>query len=343
MADWAYALGQPFFFGKIKVEPQDFVVLEQMPVIPSGEGEHVWLKLRKVKTNTEQLAKQLAKHANVPYRSVSYSGRKDYQAVTEQWFSVWMPGVTDPDWSALNSDQITLLEHSRHDRKLRLATHNANQFKIRVRDINGDRDKLEERWQNLIQHGVPNYFGEQRFGRNASNLDKAEALLSGQIKVRDRAQRSLLLSSARSWLFNECLSARVEQKSWLHLHFGEPVLLDGSASFFKAGDSSSEDAELASRLQTGDIHPSSPLWGDVKDTQVCDFKLLHKQEKAIIERYPALMEGLKAARLGYDRRATRSLPKDATMSFDDSDLLVEFSLPSGQFATSVLRELITQI
>ncbi|MFX6119203.1 tRNA pseudouridine(13) synthase TruD, partial [Acinetobacter baumannii] len=66
-------------------------------------------------------------------------------------------------------------------------------------------------------------------------------------------QRSLLLSAARSALFNRVLAARVEQGNWDQPLDGEVWMLDGSRSVF--GPEPYTDV-LAERLARFDIHPS---------------------------------------------------------------------------------------
>ena len=100
----AYAQQKPVVSGDLKVAPDDFIVTELMDVIPSGEGEHYWLDISKTKCNTEQVAKQLARFANVAYRDVGYSGLKDFFAQTRQWFSVWKPKGGVPAWSEFTMD-----------------------------------------------------------------------------------------------------------------------------------------------------------------------------------------------------------------------------------------------
>lgn len=342
MAKWKFAYGQPLINGVIKDRPDDFQVVEQMPIKPSGAGEHVWLKLRKTQLSTEYLAKQLARLAGVTQRAVSYSGRKDFQAITEQWFSVWMPGQQEPDWRLLENEKITLLEAHRHDRKLRIGTHTHNKFNIRVRRVKGDLEAFAARCESISNQGVPNYFGVQRFGRQCQNLVQVTAMFNGKRKRRDKNQRGILLSSARSWLFNECLSARVDQQSWDQLHAGEPAILAGSESHFNAQRSSSECGDLSARLEAADIHPSAPLVGVWGEKDVAKFIDLHNQERAVFTRYPVLFDGLVSARLQYGRRATRCLPADLSVNFEDDSVTLEFTLNKGQFATSVMRELVQQ-
>ena len=344
----AYAYGEPVVAGFIKGAPEDFIVTEVMDVEPTGEGEHVWLWIRKTKQNTDQVAKQLARFCGLAYRDVSYSGLKDFFAVTDQWFSVWLPRTQLPDWSGFSMQGVDILKSTRHQRKIKRGTHRANQFSIKVTGLNQIEDiqQIEQRLQLIQQQGVPNYFGSQRFGRGARNIEKAQSMFSGQIKVKDRNLRGIFLSAARSWLFNQILSERINNDSWQTLYSGEPANLDGSASVFSGikdseGESEQSIALQDQRLRDLDIHPTAPMWGDAKPQVFESYPELHEFESTIIASYSELVSGLIAARLDYQRRATRMRVRDFSWKMEGQQLCLNFCLSKGQYATSVLRELVS--
>ncbi|NNG14267.1 MAG: tRNA pseudouridine(13) synthase TruD, partial [Gammaproteobacteria bacterium] len=134
----AYAHGNPLSTGIIRQRPEDFIVDELASVEFTGEGEHVCLHIRKRGLNTEDIARQLATLAGIKRRDVSFAGLKDRHAVTTQWFSVYLPGVSDPDWQSLNSDDVQILEVIRNARKLRRGTLTGNRFQITVREFDVD-------------------------------------------------------------------------------------------------------------------------------------------------------------------------------------------------------------
>ncbi|NND00136.1 MAG: tRNA pseudouridine(13) synthase TruD, partial [Gammaproteobacteria bacterium] len=276
LSNWSYAHGRPVVSGRIKVVPEDFRVYEQMDIEPSGEGEHIWLRLVKCRQNTHQVARQLASFCGVAERDVGYSGQKDFFAVTEQWFSIWLPGSEHPDWDKFAMDGVNIIQSRRHHRKIKRGTHRANSFCIIIRDLSTTAGPFQEllnaRMETIQRCGVPNYFGPQRFGRSADNMRQARQLLNGSKKVKNRNLRSLLLSAARSWLFNAILSERVRLGSWQSLYQGEPANLDGTGSFFSAELSAQE----ASRLQVLDIHPTAPLWGKVSASKPVACPELHE-------------------------------------------------------------------
>lgn len=205
--------------------PEDFRVDEILGFDPDGEGEHLLLKIQKRNQNTADVARTLARHAGVKIRDVGYGGLKDRNAVTTQWFSVWLPGKADPDWSAIAGEHLKILDSQRHHRKLQRGALRGNRFVIVLRDVafpqQLDAGALEQQLAVIKQQGVPNYFGEQRFGREGRNLASATAMFDG-VRIKDKHLRSLYLSAARSFLFNEVLAARITAANWNQVLPGEP-------------------------------------------------------------------------------------------------------------------------
>ena len=331
-ASLPYATGKPALSGLLRQQLDSFQVEEVLGFEPEGEGEHVFLFIEKRGLNTEQVVQQLARLAGLPLRQISYSGMKDRNAVTRQWFSVHLPGIDTVDFSQLNSTQLTVLRQRRHLRKLRRGVHQGNQFTICLSEIEGDRDACDRSLQRLSQQGFPNYFGEQRFGRGGQNLHSAEALFAGTFKPKKHL-RGIYLSAARAYLFNEILSQRVRQGNWNSSLEGELLILNGSNSVFAAG---TED--LSQRLCSGDIHPSGALFGEPSKLQAGGE--VAKLETEVLSGYPQLTAGLTRMGLKAERRALRTLPQGLSASWGPHNLTLTFTLPSGTFATALLREMI---
>ncbi|MCP3882514.1 MAG: tRNA pseudouridine(13) synthase TruD [Sulfitobacter sp.] len=230
-----YAFGGPVGRGVIRSSTEDFKVDEILGFEPDGDGEHVLLHLRKRQTNTIWLAGQIAKLAKVPKRDVSYAGLKDRHAVTSQWFSVRLASQPEPDWRGLESSQIELLRAERHRRKLRIGALRGNRFQLLIRELNADTTSLQQRLQQIKTAGMPNYFGEQRFGHDYGNLVQANALFERRLGKIERKLRGLLISTARSQLFNEVLAARIERESWNRPLGGDYVKLAGVVDGGKLG------------------------------------------------------------------------------------------------------------
>ncbi|MEM9253904.1 MAG: tRNA pseudouridine(13) synthase TruD [Pseudomonadota bacterium] len=318
---------------RIRRVPEDFRVSEELGFEPEGEGEHAFLLLEKRLLNTIDVQQLLSRYSGVSLSDVGYSGLKDRNAVTRQWFSVALAGREEPDWSALAGSQpgLTLVRHTRHRRKLRRGVHRANRFRLVLRQVDGDPQALESRLQRLRSGGAPNYFGPQRFGRAGATLKQAYRWLSDGQSPRRRL-RGLYLSALRADLFNRLLAAQVEAGEWNRVSAGSVCMLAGSRSHFVCRD---VDETLRARLTAGDIHPGLPLWGRDKEGVTCDpFGSDAQFERgvcAFLEHNGMVLEW----------RAARLVPDDFSWQFcDDDHLQLDFVLGAGSYATALLAELV---
>lgn len=322
--------------GDYRATPEDFLVEEVLGFAPDGEGEHLWLFIEKRDQTTAMVARNLARLCGVSPREVGFSGMKDRVAVTRQWLSVQLPGREAPAgvFDALGEQGVRVLEQARHSRKLKRGVHRGNRFRLRLAGAVMDAPGLEARWEWLCRHGVPNYFGPQRFGPQGRNLWRArEALARGWRKRDDRD--GMLLSAARSHLFNELLAARIRGGTWATPLPGEVVMLDGTASQFSVD---TPDSELLDRARRLDLHPTGVLWGSGGSVASGEALAL---EQNLIARYPALCQGLERAGVRLARRPFRTTLMDAALERSEQAIWLSFVLPRGAFATAVLRELIT--
>ncbi|MEQ6889956.1 tRNA pseudouridine(13) synthase TruD [Halomonas sp. CS7] len=325
--------------GDYRAAPEDFRVEELLDFAPEGEGEHLWLYIEKRDLTTAMVARELARLCEVSPRVVGYAGMKDRVAVTRQWLSVQLPGREAPEGlvEQLAERGIRVLEQARHPRKLKRGVHRANRFALRLTGAAMTDAGFAARWERLCREGVANYFGPQRFGTHGRNLQRARAVLARGWRKRDDRD-GMLLSAARSFLFNELLAARIRDGSWATPLPGEVVMLDGSASQFGvAPDDPEALAELSERAARLDLHPAGALWG-VGDSRAAGEAGAH--EAAVVARYPGLCGGLERAGVRLARRALRLRLGDAELTRGDDALWLSFSLPRGAFATAVLRELI---
>ncbi|WP_127470034.1 tRNA pseudouridine(13) synthase TruD [Thiomicrorhabdus aquaedulcis] len=353
----AYAYGVPLVQGVYKVLPEDFRVEEQIGYPLSGDGEHLWCWVEKTGENTDWVLQQLAKWANVPSSRVGVAGQKDRHAVTRQWFSIQLPGLVNPDFAAFNVPNVRILKWLRHGRKLQTGGLSGNKFTLVVRDVqNHVQDDTQDdvqgsaqsnvvKVQNLLdtrlaciaQHGVPNYFGEQRFGHFGHNLKQAQRLFAGELTRVKPNQKSLYLSAVRSQLFNLMLSERVADGSWNQLLAGDVLQLEGSNKWFLEDGS----ANLAQRMLDLDVHPTGLLASDGVSQAEHSVKVL---EERVCAQYPDWIKGLTQLGLKSDRRALRVKPLDFSWHWlptPDKNLMlqVSFTLRPGSYATMVLREI----
>ncbi|MBP3984851.1 tRNA pseudouridine(13) synthase TruD [Pseudoxanthomonas helianthi] len=328
------AFGATVLTAQVRTAPEDFFVDELPAFEPTGEGEHLLLTIEKRGLNTAFVAKELARWAGIPEMGVSYAGLKDRHAVTRQRFSVHLPKKIAPDVATLQVEGLKILETTWHNRKLPRGALAGNRFVLALRHVEGDREAIESRLAQVAARGVPNWFGEQRFGHGGGNIAKALAMFGGRRVKRD--ERSILLSSARSELFNRVLTARVDAGKWDQPLDGEVWMLDGSRSVF--GPEPWSD-ELARRLADFDIHPSGPLWGagELRSTDECARVEMGAMSDDVSLR---LRAGLEAADMKQERRALRLKVAELTWEWlDATTLRLSFALPPGTYATAVLHEL----
>ncbi len=334
MSDFPRAHGAPVLRAVIRSTPEDFFVEELPGFEPTGEGEHLLLTVEKRGMNTAFVARRLAEWAGVAEVAVGYAGLKDRHAVTRQRFSVQLPGRKAPDVSALQGDDLKVLDAVRHSRKLPRGALAGNRFVLVLRQVQGDPDAIEGRLRRIAEDGVPNRFGEQRFGREGGNVQAALTMFGGRRVGRE--QRSLLLSAARSELFNRVLSARVLDGTWNTGCEGEVWMLDGSRSVF--GPEPWSNA-LAERLARFDVHPSGPLWGagELRSRDAC----AGTETEALADDLALrLRKGLERAGLKQERRALRLRPQALEWNWcGDGALRLVFGLPAGTYATALLAEL----
>lgn len=306
--DFPRAYGPLNASASFREQPEDFKVDEDLGFQPSGVGEHVFLQVLKRGENTAWVAEKIAELARVALNDVGYCGRKDRHAVTTQWFSVYLPKGVEPDWSQLNSDSIYVISVARHQCKLRRGDHRQNYFVIRLRAVEtDDRQLLQEKIDKVLSQGVPNYFGEQRFGFGGNNLVEAEAILVAGKRYRDKQKRGLMLSAGRSYLFNQVLAARVVAGNWTDLLAGDPAQ-----------------------------KPSGPLWGRGRSLAA---EALLEFEQAVLANWLSWCDGLEHAGLSQERRLLQLIPSQASWRWIDNDLELSFALEAGEFATAILREL----
>ncbi|MEZ8147354.1 tRNA pseudouridine(13) synthase TruD [Enterovibrio norvegicus] len=336
MHSLAYQHGKPSATGRLKAQPEHFFVSETLDFTPASHGEHFLVRIRKIGENTKYVANELAKACGVKSRDVSWAGLKDRHAVTEQWFSVHLPGQDDPDLTEFvdtHEGVDAILETTRHDKKLRPGDLIGNRFSLVITDFTGDA-AIDARLSNIRDKGVPNYFGSQRFGRNGNNVVSAREWGQDKFRVRDKSKRSFYLSAARSYMFNQVLSARIEQ-GMTHTPMRGDMLIDNTEHLKLVLDTD-KATEL---LEKGHWLISGPMTGDNALPTEADAR---KFEQNIIDQEPDLLAVIRSNRMRHDRRALMLFPQDMEWTCEKDTLTVSFSLPAGSFATAVMREVIEE-
>jgi tRNA pseudouridine13 synthase len=326
------AHGVPLCTGRLRTEPEDFLVEEQLGFEPSGAGQHVLLKVRKRAANTQWIARELSRVCGCRQNEVGYAGLKDRHAVATQWFTVPQSRLSPEDWVGVRSGEYEVLEAHRHSRKLPRGALAGNRFVIRIRDTAVDDAPLASRLGAIEARGVPNYFGPQRFGRGGSNLKR----MSEEVRALAPAERGFILSAARSLVFNAVLAGRIGDGSWERLEPGDLANLDGRASHFRV---EAADEELAARSARLDIHPTGPLWG--RGAPPSGGRVLELEQR-IAAGLPAACELVVRAGMDQERRSLRLAVRDLRWRRDADtahSIVLEFRLSRGAYATAVLREM----
>ncbi|MEZ9921664.1 tRNA pseudouridine(13) synthase TruD [Vibrio breoganii] len=315
LSNLAYQHGKPTAKAKLKAKAEHFVVKEDLGFELLGTGEHLMLRVRKTGENTSFVANELAKFCGVKSKDVSWAGLKDRHAVTEQWLSVHFPKNDDLDFALFTKmhPSVEILEITRHNKKLRPGDLKGNFFELTLSEVT-DVMAVEARLQAILESGVPNYFGAQRFGNNGNNLDEARRWGRDNVRTRNQNKRSLYLSTARSWIFNQIVSERLNQECF------DSVV---------AGDVLSESGEITAALAGDNALPTS-------DTAL-------EIEQAAVDAEPDLMALIRGNRMRHDRRAIKLLPEQLSWESSNDEVVVKFWLDSGCFATSIMREVIEEI
>lgn len=329
-----YAWGKPKATAQLKTQTEDFIVEEELVFSPTGIGEHVFLFIEKQEQNTAWVARQIAIETGISKSKISYAGLKDRHGITRQWFSIHAPGKKPAEVFASEIRNIpgsTVLRTLRHTKKLQRGALKGNRFTIRLRQHEGDKKETESRLHLLAEKGVPNYFGHQRFGHHNNNIPAALAMFREERKV-GRAERSILLSAARSLIFNAILAERVKNNTWNQYQPDDVLTFRSSQSLIFPDK---QDESIPERFQKQELLLTAPLWGK---GEISSTHAVKKLEIHIASLSPELCQGLEEAGMHQERRAIQLLPNNLEWQWDSDDLLLQFSLRKGSYATTLLRE-----
>jgi tRNA pseudouridine13 synthase len=320
--------------GKIRDQPQDFQVEEVPAYAPEGHGEHLFVRFQKTDLNTPEAVRRIAEALGVDAREAGWAGLKDRRAVTSQWASFHRADADAARKLALPG--IEILEAARHPHKIRTGHLRSNRFVIRIREAQPHLAMAGQVLDQLTRHGTPNYYGEQRFGHDRSNLTRARAwLLEGGPPPRDRFQRKLIASTLQSEIFNRWLAARVRAGVLDRALPGDLMRKEDSGGLFVASDAD----EANERMQRWEISPTGPMLGAKMRWPEGDAE---RVERALCESW-----GLDATRLEQlrtllpgTRRVARVRPTDVLLREYPEGIELAFTLPKGAYATVILRELL---
>ncbi|MEW5739972.1 MAG: tRNA pseudouridine(13) synthase TruD [Myxococcota bacterium] len=325
--------GVPGCGGIFKATPEDFVVEELPAYEASGEGEHLFLWVEKRGRSTQDVAKALARALGVPEKDVSWAGLKDRQAVARQLLSVpakkaegLVPTLALPG--------VSVLWAKRHRNKLKAGHLKGNRFWLTLRgvkDVGAARAALDV----LRRRGVPNFFGDQRFGVAGDNAEKGKAILLAGGRHRDRFERKLFLSAYQSALFNRVLAARLEADTFTTALAGDVLKKHATGGEFVCEAPEVDQA----RVDAFEVSPTGPLFGPEMRSPSGAAAALEAQ----VLTADGVTAELFASGGGETAGARRFLriPLDAALQDEGGGVVrLELTLPAGSYATVVLRELL---
>ena len=322
--------------GVFKASPEDFEVEEIPAYEPAGavvgESEHLFVWIEKRGRSTQDVAKALARHCGLQERDVSWAGLKDRQAVTRQYLCAPAAKV-EPKLESFAMEGVTVLRSARHRNKLKTGHLKGNRFTLVLREL-ARPEVISETLALLQRLGVPNYFGEQRFGLGGDNAARGKAILEAGGRHRDRFERKLFLSAYQSDLFNRVLAARVEAETLATALTGDVLKKHETGGEFVCADAAVDQPRVAAF----EVSPTGPLFGpkmrrpegevDAAESRVLEDE---KIDRALFERGGDETQGA--------RRLLRIPLVGAQVEVERTVARLRFELPAGSYATVVLREL----
>lgn len=336
---------QPGIGGTLRASVDHFVV-EELPLYePAGEGQHLYVNLTKSGLTTKELQSGLARLLGINPNEIGFAGLKDKHARTTQTFSLPVSyqvsqqgdaGIATLVAQITDGLPITVNWARYHRNKLKPGHLLGNRFQITVTDLTLPMEEAVTRAEKIAgelqRRGLPNFFGDQRFGHEGANVDKGLALLQEKRRERNPWLRKFLISSYQSYLCNRYLARRLALDAFDHLWLGDVAKKYATGGMFDVVDLAAEQVRYAAQ----EIAFTAPLFGAKM--------WVAKEEAALIENAVLAEAELpgqvwQKAKVDGTRRLGRLLLPDLQIEQQTGDkLLFRFSLPKGAFATVVLRE-----
>jgi tRNA pseudouridine13 synthase len=318
--------------GRFKQTPEDFEVEEVPAYAASGEGEHLFLWVEKRGVSTPEAAKRLSRHLGLTDRDVSWAGLKDKQAVTRQLLCV--PARVEGTIALFADPEVRVLWAKRHRNKLKTGHLDGNIFTLKVVEVT-DADAFRAAFERLRAGGVPNFFGEQRFGAAGQNAAQGKKLLQKGGKGGNRFERKLFLSAYQSLLFNRALDRRIAAGTFSKALVGDVLKKHETGGEFVCADAAVDQP----RVEAFEVSPTGPLFGPK----------MRQAEGEIGAAEQALLDEEKIDLALFDagggetqgaRRFFRVRLGEPSLELEGGVAKLKFMLPAGSYATVVLDELV---
>lgn len=334
----------PGIGGRMRAELEDFQVEEVPAYLPCGEGDHIYAWVEKRGMTTAVLIREMAKALDIRDSDIGAAGMKDKFAVTTQMLSL-PPPLTPEQVMALRIEGASIKTAARHGNKLRTGHLKGNRFVLRVRDLDCPAAEAAERTQAILQRlakspGAANWYGAQRFGRAGDNAKVGKALVTrtktGGKTPRGR-QRRLYISAYQSQLFNDLLESRLRDDLYATVLDGDVLQKRDSGGMFVSDDKAEDQA----RFDKGELSLTGPMFGHKMKSPRTDSEA-EERESSVLAR-----EGIELGSFAHlsklangTRRAFSVVLEDAEAAAMDESVEVRFTLPSGSYATAIMREII---
>ena len=312
----------------------DFLVDEQLPYTPSGDGEHLFVRVEKRGIDTFEVTRRFAAVWGIKADDVGVAGLKDRWAVARQWISIPVVADVEARLGALDSDEtLAILEVSRHTNKLRRGHVARNHFTVSLRNVGPEGlARARATLAMLKEIGVPNTFGRQRFGRDGDNA------LRGLTRLRQPKSRNrlggLMISALQSAVFNRVLARRIDEGALRTALAGDVMQKHDTGGLFDVQSPADEQP----RVDAVAISPTGPIVGK---RMRAPSGVVAEQEAEALAACQLNHEDL--PRFGRGTRRPLRIPCDPDAqveAVDGTTLRVAFSLPSGSYATVLLDELV---
>lgn len=353
--------------GEFKDAPEDFIVQEQPAYLPEGDGEHLYLWLEKRDVSASWLERQLERHLGVPRREIGVAGLKDRGAITRQWVSVPARLVAKQlggSWEGVVgplTDQITILEAKLHRNKLRRGHLRGNHFQIALRQLPQDLDdasinqRVERKLAWLAEHGMPNYFGPQRFGRQGNTLRLGLGLLRQDEQIsrqisKDRLLKRLAANAVQSAHFNAVLASRLTRGDVHSPNVGDVLKKRDSGGIFCLQEHDYDD--VVARVKGGELVITGPLYGPKmmrSEREIAALEQAHLEALGLqgdeFSLYDRLTPGERRPLLVWPEQLQWHLERELTQeaAAPERVLWLKFFLPSGSYATILVREVLSEM
>ncbi len=328
--DWPYVSADlPGIGGFIKARPDHFVVEEIPLYLPSGDGPHLYLTLRRTGLTTRDVAAELGRRLSKPAADVGYAGLKDKEAVTTQTFSLEVSLSEGEARDRLADGPWELVRLGRHRNKLKVGHLLGNRFAIVLSEPRGNLAEARAIAERLNAAGLPNYFGPQRFGREGDNPAAGLALLKSGRRGRNWRGK-FLLSALQSLIYNHYLGRRIQEGLFETVLTGDVCQKYQTGGLFVSEDGAVETA----RLRDGELTHTGPIFGAKMRAAEGSAGEMEIRALAELNLTPAETAGAGSG----DRRANRLLVTDLVIAEHAEGLELAFSLPKGAYATSLMRE-----